>query len=144
MAGTPGSRVKVHTRGLVLEQSGAEAASLGVAATGALGQQRADGFAGGLGVGGQSGQVAAVAVGRVERGEDVAQLAGELAAQTSRGAAALAEGDEVTQHVRVAQLAFAVIDEQIHRVAVRDDHAGGIVAEQRLRAMRLPARRMPA
>jgi hypothetical protein len=83
------------------QQPAGEAAGLQIAAAGALTKQFDDTVAGGLGVGGQRGEVAAVAARSVECGEDVCQLVCELAAEASGGAAALAEGDEVPQDVGV-------------------------------------------
>ena len=70
-------------RGLVREQPGGEAAGLQIAAAGALSEQFADAVTGGLGVGGERGEVAAVAARRVECGEDVCQLVCEFAAKAS-------------------------------------------------------------
>jgi hypothetical protein len=75
----------------------------------------------------------------VQQGEDFAELAGELAAQAPGGAAAFAQRDEVPQDVREAQLAPAVVDEEVDGVAIGDDHAAGTVAQQRLRSVAVAA-----
>ncbi|HEX7144705.1 MAG TPA: hypothetical protein VF225_05295 [Gaiellaceae bacterium] len=134
-----GQRRERPQRGFVVEQAGAEALGLGVAAAAAVGQQVVDALARGGQVGRERGQVAAVAVGLVERGEDAAQFAGELAAQAPGRAAALAQRDEVPEDVCEAQLALGVVDEQLDGVAIGHDHAVGVLAEQGLCAVAVAA-----
>ena len=108
-------------------------------AAGAAGEQLTDALADGLRVGGECGEVCGVAARRVERVEDVGKLAREAAAQATGRAATLAQRDEVAQDVREAELAAAVVDEQVHRVAIGHDHAARVVAQQRLGAVAVAA-----
>jgi len=106
-----------------------------VAAAGALLEQGADPILERSELGGQRGEVGRVAPWPACDFEDLAQRGVELAAELAGLARTLGERLEVAQEVREANLTALERDEAVGGVAVGDDRALGLIAQQRDRGL---------
>jgi len=91
-------------------------------------------------IGAEGRKVIKVAVGLLDDLKDVGKRAAKLAAELTGRFITLAQRGEIPQDVREAQLALGVVDVEVDGVAVGDDRAGRLFAQQRDRSVTVASR----